>query len=1124
MKKLTIPAGIARRFEKNLLKMKLTATLFFVSLVAMSATSYSQSTRFDITMSGKNIIELFKEIEAKGNFYFFYQKEELKDLNSVTVSRKNANVIEILDEVLEGTGLAYKVIDRYVIVTRSENLGEMERATVTQQQNAVSGRVTDRLGAPLPGVTVVVKGTTTGTITDNNGSYILSNVTPSSVLVYSFVGMRTQEVVVGNQASINITMEEETVGIEEVVAIGYGTQKRGNLTGSVASVNSDKLTIAPLASTANALAGRLPGLISKQISGMPGSDAAQISIRGFGSALVIVDGVESSFNNIDVNQIESISILKDGAASIYGARAGNGVVLVTTKRGQDQKPTITVNTSYTGQGVTSILHPASSGERSEMEREAHMQSGKPEANAPWKADEVAKFFAGNDPAYINTNWYDHVFRDWAPQQNHNISLRGGSEKIKYFGFFGYTKQETMIKRKGGDYTRYNAQSNIDATITKNLSMTIDMTMAYENRLFPIRGLQNDGYLWQDYYTTRPWYPASFPDPSKIPWGGIDVGSIATVSNIDLMGFNLDKRQNFRGVATLTYDFARIPGLRAKAFVNYSDNVVYTKNFRKPINFYTFNAGNDTYSVAASFNESNLGESFNKSNMLTQQYSLNYENTFNEIHRLSALALFESIDYRSNYISAFRSNLLTPAIEQLFIGSTTGMGNNGAASEMGRVSYVSRINYSLMDRYLIETIMRADASAKFPSDKRWGYFPSVSLGWIVTQEGFMEDVSQIDNLKIRASYGQSGNDAVGNFQYLSGYSLRGSAILDNAAQPGLFVTGLANPLLTWERMTIYNAGLDFSFFKQKIYGSGDLFYRERSGIPATRINSLPGTFGSSLPPENLNSLDDRGFELSLGTTGKVGDFDYDISGNISWSRAKWIHYEEPDYVDPDQKRISQQTGYWTDRAMGYVSDGLFTSQDEINALEYVYSGLGGNASLRPGDVKYLDLNGDNILDWKDQKEIGKGTFPHWMYGFNTTFKYKNFDLITLFQGAFGYNTRISLTQYFNKVQYELRWTEQSNDPDALVARLGGASSNGYTSDYLYKPTSYIRLKSASFGYEVSEQILNKLGVDKLRIFVAGTNLLTLSSLSKYKLDPETPSGTIMVYPQQRTISVGLNLSF
>jgi hypothetical protein len=280
----------------------------------------------------------------------------------------------------------------------------------------------------------------------------------------------------------------------------------------------------------------------------------------------------------------------------------------------------------------------------------------------------------------------------------------------------------------------------------------------------------------------------------------------------------------------------------------------------------------------------------------------------------------------------------------------------------------------------------------------------------------------------------------------------------------------------------------------------------------------------LPPENLNHLDDRGFELSIGTKGKAGDFSYDLSGNISWSRSKWIYYEEPIYTDPDQERISKRTGNWTDRVMGYVSDGLFSSQEEINALDFTYESLGGNSKLKPGDVKYKDLNNDKVLNWKDQEEIGQGSFPHWIYGINTLFQYKNFSLTTLFQGAFGYSTYVDVTTYQNKVMYDLRWTEENNNPDALVARLGGASSNGMYSDYRLKSASYIRLKTASLSYELPKTMLNKVGIEKTRIYFAGTNLFTISSLGTYRVDPEVESGSLMVYPQQRTLSLGINMSF
>jgi TonB-linked SusC/RagA family outer membrane protein len=1104
-------------FIIKFLKIMRISTLFIMfSFLNIYAEGHSQNEKLTIQNESISLRQLFSIIEKESHYKFLYNDDYVNFDKTVSLHANQQPINEILSEVFDKSNIGFKLLENNLIVIMPKDL---------LQQKKITGTVTDATtGESLPGVSVMIEGTKKGTVTGVDGKFMIEISNANAVLVFSFIGYLTEKVPLSGKSVIDVKLKADVKKLDEVVVVGYGVQKKGNLTGSVSSTKSSELTIAPMASTTNSLVGRLPGLVSIQTSGLPGSDAANLSIRGFGNALVIVDGVESTFDDIDVNQIESISILKDGSASIYGARAGNGVILVTTKRGQDQKPTITLNSSYTLQGVTKMIHPASSGQRTQMERETYLQSGQPEANAPWTADAVAKYFAGNDPAYPNTDWFDYVFRSWAPEQNHNLSIRGGSEKIKYYGFLGYTDQETMIKRNGGNYNRYNAQSNIDATITKNLSMTIDVSMAFENRLFPVRGLQNGGYLWQDYYATKPWYPSTLPDPTKVAWGGIDVGSIATTSNMDLMGYNLSKGSDIRGTISLNYNFEGIKGLKAKALVNYLNNETYGKSFNKPISFYTYNPNNQTYAVAASFTQSGLSESMNRGNVLTQQYSLNYDNVFNKIHRVSFLALFESTDYHNNNFNASRINLLTPAIDQLFIGSTTGMGNNGSASEMGRISYVSRLNYSLMDRYLLESTLRADASAKFPSNNRWGYFPSISLGWVISQERFMKSIKALDNLKLRTSYGQSGNDAVGNFQYLSGYSVLGNSILDNTAQPGIYATGLANPLLTWEKMTIYNGGLDFSFLNRKIYGTGDIFYRMRTGIPATRITSLPSTFGATLPPENLNSMDNRGFELILGTSNTVGNFTYDISGNISWSRSKWIHYEEPVYTDPDQKRIYQLSEQWTDRVMGYVSNGLFTSQDQINALKYTYTTLNGNSSLRPGDVIYKDLNGDGKLDWKDQTDIGKGTTPHWIYGFNYSVKYKNFDLTGLFQGAFGYNTLVNLTMYPNATEYDLRWTEQNNNPNALVPRLGGASTNGYTSDYNYKSTSYIRLKTASLGYDFPKRMLEKIGISKLRVYFAGTNLFTLSTLNKYGMDPEIPSGTIMYYPQQRTFSLGLNVSF
>ncbi|MGN6437027.1 MAG: SusC/RagA family TonB-linked outer membrane protein [Agriterribacter sp.] len=993
------------------------------------------------------------------------------------------------------------------------------------QTKTVTGKVINAQdSSPLSGSTITVKSTNIRTQSAANGTFTISNVPASATLLsVTHVGYFPAEVSITAEALV-IAMEPTAISGDSIIVVGYGTQKKATLTGSVATVKGSDITVAPVSNTSNTLAGRLPGINAVQSSGMPGSDASALNIRGFGGPLVIVDGVQMDLNTIDANQIESISVLKDGAASIYGARAGNGVILVTTKRGVGKKPVITVNSSYTLQGVTKMLTPPSSGQLATLQREAHIQSGKTPDTAPWTEEQIAKYFAGNDPAYPNTDWRAYTFRKYAPQTNQNISVRGGSDKIKYYSFLGYTKQGTMIRRNGGDFQRLNAQSNVDAAITDRLKFSMDISLISEKRSFPNRGIGNGGSAWADYYGTLPWYPAELPDPTKLAYGGTTIGSVAAVTNMEIFGYSRTSSQITRASGTLAYDFKFIKGLTAKAFVNYNGSTTYSKSLSKPNNFYTYDPNTDKYTLAVNFPQNRISESMFRGYELTQQYSLNFNRTFKGGHSVRMLGLLEMIDGKGNSFSASRERLFTLLVEQLSIGDSETQANDGSGSEYGRASYVGRFNYSYQDKYLLEAVIRADATSKYAPDQRWGYFPGVSAGWIITNERFAASIKKLDYLKLRLSYGRSGNDNVANFQYLANYALSSNALLNGTLQQTLYAINEANPFITWEKMAISNAGIDFELMNRSVYGSFDVFNRMRTGIPASRLTSLPSTTGINVGQENLNSLRDRGFELMIGTSKKFGQLNMDISANISWSRAKWTGYEEPDYVDQDQKRLEQKTSQWTDRQTGYVSDGLFTSQDQIERLPYTYSMLSGNNVLRPGDIIYKDTNGDGVLDWKDQVEIGKGSTPHWTYGITPKLQYKSFDLNMLFQGAFGYTTNAALGQFYNSKMYNERWTEENNNPNALVPRNGGASSNGLISDYRFKNTSYLRLKAIALGYSLPEGLLNKIGFKSTRLYIAGTNVLTFSSLNEYGIDPEAPSGSIQYYPQQRTFSAGLTVSF
>ncbi|WP_242695764.1 TonB-dependent receptor [Desertivirga brevis] len=1101
--------------QKILLIMKMTIFLIVAFSFGVRASGYSQSVR----LSAKSISleEAISEISKQTNYRFFYDPQLLARATKLSVELHEDNAEAALKKLLRGQNLTYRIIAGTITIV------ERKRTDLE-----ITGTVRDSTGV-LPGASVFVEGVNgKAVVTDQNGRYRI-RIPDNSTLVFRFIGYEDQKVKANGQTVIDVVMVPAASSLEEVIVVGYGSQKKKNVTGAISSVQADVITQSPVASVSSALAGRLPGLIAVQPNGMPGNDQSVLNIRGFGEPLVLVDGAEANLNSVDATEIESISVLKDASAAVYGSRAGNGVVLITTKRGKIGKPVITLNSSFTAQGVTAMPVAGNAGMYAQILREGHIQGGQPVATAPYTEEEVQKFFDGTDQQYPNTNWFDVLLRDWAPQQDQNLSVRGGSDKIKYYGFLGYLKQETVWKRSGASFERINLRSNIDATITRGLTSRLDFSTNLKNGKYPNRNMDINNTIWADLWNTRPVFPAEFPDPTKIPFAeGGGTGGAHITGNRELSGYSDYRNQDLRFVFDLNYDAPFAKGLSAKALVSYIQGYGSTKNFQKPVSFYKYDYAADIYTLAGTFGSTaslNMGRNSNRQ-ILTQGF-LTYDHTFAKKHDLGMQLIYEAIDYFNDDVQATRSNFLTPSIDEMLAGSTNGMTNSALTNEMGRKSYIGRLNYTFSNRYIFEASLRADASAKFPSSSRWGYFPGASFGWRIEQEPFMKRFSAVESLKLRLSYGSAGNDNTGNFQYMTGYSITdknngGTYIFGSTRYPGIVSRGLANPDLTWEKLDIYNVGTDVSLWKGALYGSFDAFYRERSGILANRLMTVPSSFGSTLPPENINKTNTRGFELLLGTSRKNRDFTWDVSANISWSRSKWQYYEEPVYTDADQQRQNQRTGNWTDRTFGYVSDGLFTSQEEISNLPYDQDQR-KNTTLRPGDVKYLDTNSDGVIDWKDQVEIGKGTTPNWMAGFNAGFGFKGFDLSFLFQGAIGHYVRASLPQY-STAFFENRWTEATNNKNALIPRLGGASSNGWLSDYNLINGSYMRLKTLNVGYTIKGRFLNSIKVQRLRVYGAGANLLTFSKLNKYDLDPESPSGVGgMYYPQQRNLTVGLDLT-
>lgn len=661
------------------------------------------------------------------------------------------------------------------------------------------------------------------------------------------------------------------------------------------------------------------------------------------------------------------------------------------------------------------------------------------------------------------------------------------------------------------------------------------------------GASGIGQTWTQLQSALPIWPATLPDPSL---GGAYSGFInrspVANSTSKFSGFESLNEKFFAGIFNLSYKVPGIDGLVAKATLNYNSQERFQKIQDKVFKVLSYDNDSEEY-VEWTDNGTNTLE--DKTYRFTSIYpllSLNYENSFNN-HTVGALILTEGIVTESSFLDAFRRDLISSELPYLFAGSTENMTNNGGAEETGRVAHVGRLNYSYLGKYLLEATVRLDASHRFPSNSRWGTFPSVSAAWQISEEAFIKDnASWIDHIKLRASYSQTGNDRVDAFRYLAGYQ-----IMTDPSDVYLFgsniyrqirTTGLPNNNITWLDNTSYNIGLETSFANGLLEFEFDWFYRITDNIFAQPIDSYPSTFGAVLPELNLNSTDDRGFELRLTHNKNMGNsFRYNVTGQVSYARQKYRKWAENPYDDPDEIRIFKRTGNYTNRWIGYKADGLFMTQAEIENHP-IDQDQANNVTLRPGDIRYIDINGDNVIDWRDQDQIGYGTFPDLTYALNIRFDYKGFSLSALFQGASLFNTNISgsLARPLvnNSVpyefQYKYRWQPSPNDPDVNInpnARLpvilgddsGTGINNQKISDFWLKDATYVRFKNLDIGYNFPEKLIGKLGLKGLRLNLTGSNLFTLSKLGIYKntLDPESVEGQ-RFYPVMQTYSLSFNI--
>jgi TonB-linked SusC/RagA family outer membrane protein len=1022
----------------------------------------------------------------------------------------------------------------YSLATENPTGNKAAGTAADLQQFKVSGTIIDASNnQPLPGVNVLVKGTINGAISGVNGEFTVTISDPNATLIFSFIGYISKEVPLAGKNKISVSLEAEVSQLGEVVVIGYGTAKKATITGSVSAVNGNDLKQSPTTNLTNSLVGRLPGITAIQKSGEPGYDQTTITIRGSNtlgdnSPLIVVDGIpQRSLDRLDPSDIESFTVLKDASAAIYGTRAANGVILVTTKRGQVGKPTITINLNSGFNQPDVIPKMADAATYAECLNEISYYAAPSKGrNQQFSADDIQKFKDGSDPwGHPNTDWFKAVFKPWSAQNYENVSVSGGTENMKYFLSFGHKYEDAYYKHSATNYEQYDFRSNIDGKISKNISIAFDVSGRQENRNFPTVG---QGDIFRMLMRGKPDMPAYYPTGEPGP--DIEYGFNPVVTVTSATGFNKDINYYLESNLRLLITIPWVKGLAIQANGSYDKNFRYNKRFDTPWYLYQWDGVNKDASGLTKnlrgYAAPQLTENWQNGARKTFNTYATYETSVAVNNHIKLMVGTEAQSVLNDYENAFRKNYVTSAIPQLFAGAAdVNMTNNGWADQNAHLSYFSRINYDYNQRYLAEVSLRYDGSYMFKPGKQFGFFPGVSLGWRISDENFWKNnISFINDFKLRASWGQTGNDRVyyqgelKEYQYLSTYSFDQIDYFygQNVANKMLIENVLPNPNVTWEIANQSNIGFDATLLNKKLTINADIFNNVRSRILWQATAITPGTIGVPLPPQNIGKVSNKGFEAVITYHGKAGDIGYNISANGSFAKNKIdFNYDTPGIPD-----YQFSEGNPMNAVLSYQVIGVFKDQDAVDAYPH-WTGA------QPGDLIFKDVNNDNKIDQLDMVMEHKTNMPTFIGGFNANLDYKQFDFSILFQGASGG------TVYLNPESGEIgnyyadwvkdRWTPENTN--ASWPRVFNRSNeywspgNQRNTFWLFS-TDYVRLKSLEFGYSLPTSLTKKMNIERLRVYVSGQNLLTMSKLKE--IDPEVNGGTS--YPLQRVINLGITLTF
>ena len=1083
-----------------------------VSLVAMVPVSaFAQVLKISMTKTNVSIENVLRELEKQSDYTFFYNDNQVKLNKKVSINVSDAPIETVLNEVFKNSGYTYKIVDNQIVVSTATAAAKEVQATQQQKQRNISGVVKDAMGEAIIGASVIEKGNpTNGTITDINGKFSLN--VGGNELQITYIGYMPETVSLKTGvASYNIIMKEDTKTLDEVVVVGYGVQKKANLTGSVASISAEALESRSVASVSAAMAGTMPGVTAIQTSGAPGLQTGTITVRGKNSVnsagpLVIVDGVPGSMNSIDPQDIESLTVLKDAAsAAIYGVQAANGVILITTKKGKKgQDAKVSYSGSVSWATPTTKLNFLGSADYAMLYNEA-VRNENPNAALPYTDKDIELFRNGSDPiGHPNTDWYKETFKNFAFEQQHNFSINGGSEKTNYSASVGYLYQGGLTNEN--DYNRFTGRINVESEISKWFSAGLNVSGYRGTRE---DGAVNFGTLMSEVTRNSPTYPV-YNEDGTFNYSG----KANPVAELGRTGFYRQMDQQLNAILHATVHI--LPELSVKGVFSVRNDIQNIDYFKK---HYSYGSGSN---IA----DSGLREGYDKYyiwNEYTSQLLVNYNKSFQK-HTIGALFGFEQWEQIYKYTEATRkgggSDELTESLNTLDKSSQT---NSDGGHELARRSYFGRIQYDYADKYLFEANLRADASSRFPKDNRWGVFPAFSAGWRVSEENFIKDnLNWLSNLKLRLGWGRTGNEELSDDYYpaVATYAY-GSYMFSNTLYSTAYESRYVNNALQWATITNYEIGLDAGFLNNKL-GFELSVYKKKTDDMLLKL-PVQGILGMSEPYQNAGSVENTGFDLNIFHNNHINkDFSYAVNLNIAYVKNRITNLEGTEGEDPKDKKLWRLEGHPIGSFYGYKAIGYFNTEEEL-ANEPKRTG-----TEKLGDIKYADLNGDGKIDAANDRTVIGQNFPSWTGGLSINLFWKDFDFSALFQGAFDidkYCEAESSYAFYNggKVlkKHLDRWTPENHN--ASYPRITKDSQTNFaTSSFWLENASYVRLKNVSLGYNLPKSWLNRIGVSRIKVYIAGENLLTFCGLED--IDPEESSTRGWSYTNVKKVSLGLKVSF